>query len=68
MHLSKEQAYKAMFYYLENLYEMTKSDDLGGFLGGLILLQDGSTADPAVWSDWEQAVNRVLRETSSTIE
>lgn len=51
MKLTKKQAYMAMFFYLENLYNLTHSDDLGGFLGGIIFLEDGSTADSAAWSD-----------------
>lgn len=62
MHLTKKQAYMAMFYYLENLYQLTGSDDLGGFLGGMVILDDKSPADPAVMSDWEKALNKALKE------
>jgi hypothetical protein len=58
--LSSFQAYKAMYFYLENLYELTKSDDLGGFLGSMSLLQDGKPADAAVWQDWEEAIQKAL--------
>ena len=51
-----KEAYKAMYIYLECLYEMTGSDDLAGFLGGMSTLQDGSLADEAVWGDWLEAV------------
>ena len=60
--LTVEEAYKSMFYYLECLYSMTDSDDLGGFLGGMSLLEDKRTADPAVWEDWISAVNKVKQE------
>lgn len=66
MNLTKKQAYMAMFYYLENLYDMTKSDDLGGFLSGMIMLKDNKPADPAVWSDWEKAVKKALAEISDS--
>ena len=59
--LTTQEAYKAMFYYLEFLYEITKSDDLGGFLGGMSLLEDEKTADPAVWDDWLTAVNKAKK-------
>jgi len=49
--LTIEQAYLAMFYFLEDLYERTHSDDLGGFLGSFRLLNDRKPADPAAWSD-----------------
>jgi hypothetical protein len=58
--LTIEQAYLAMYYFLDDLYERTHSDDLGGFLGGFRLLNDGKPADPAAWSDWMTATNKVL--------
>ena len=48
-----------MFAYLEALWEETKSDDLGGFLGSMSFLADGGTADPAAWSDWLTAVKKI---------
>jgi len=62
MKLTEKQAYLAMFYYLENLYELTSSDDLGGFLGSMMMLKDGTPADPACWSDWQKAIHKVLAE------
>lgn len=56
--LTVRQAYTAMYAYLEHLYQMTNSDDLGGFLGGMSFLPDGATADPAVWDDWLDAVKK----------
>jgi hypothetical protein len=53
-----EQAYASMYYFLENLYSLTKSDDLGGFLGSMSLLADRKPADPAVWNDWLNAVKQ----------
>ena len=53
-----KQAYKAMYLYLEGLYEMTGSDDLAGFLGSMSILEDGKPADGAVWSDWIEAVDK----------
>lgn len=50
-----------MYSFLEAEYELTKSDDLGGLLGSLSFLADGSTADPAMWSAWENACERVSR-------
>lgn len=51
-----------MYYFLDTLYERTNSDDLAGFLGGFRILKDGTTADPAAWGDWEEAVTKVLSE------
>lgn len=57
--LTVRQAYAAMYAYLETLYERTESDDLGGLLGSMSLLEDEGTADPAAWSDWLDAVQKV---------
>lgn len=53
-----EQAYASMYYFLEHLFQLTNSNDLGGFLGGMSLLEDRKTADPAVWNDWLNAVKK----------
>lgn len=57
--LTIREAYLAMIAYLDNLYNMTKSDDLGGFLGDMQIARDGTTMDPAAWYDWLDAVNKV---------
>jgi hypothetical protein len=49
-------AYKAMFKFLDNKYELTKSNGIGDLLGGMSLLDDGSTADAAEWLDWIEAI------------
>ncbi|MEO1211089.1 MAG: hypothetical protein AAFX78_16305 [Cyanobacteria bacterium J06638_20] len=59
MMLNEKDAYLAMFSFLENLYKRTKSDDLGGLLGGMSLLEDGSPADPAMWNDWLASLERL---------
>lgn len=56
--LTLKEAYAAMYAYLQRLYETTGSEDLGGFLGGMSLLEDGEPADPAVWSEWMHAVQQ----------
>jgi hypothetical protein len=56
--LTLREAYAAMYAYLERLYEVTGSDELGGLLGGMSLLGDGTTADPAAWDDWMKAVRK----------
>ena len=58
--LTVEEAYKAMYIYLNNLYEMTNSDDLAGFLGSMTLLEDGKPIDSAIWDDWLMAINDVV--------
>ncbi len=58
--LTKKQAYASMYVYLKAIYERTGSDDLGSLLGGMSLLGDGGTVDPAAWADWEHAVQQVV--------
>ncbi len=58
--LTLHEAYSAMYRFLVHEYEMTGSDEIGGMLGSMSLLEDGGTADPAVWSDWLQSVEKVL--------
>lgn len=57
--LSVLDAYRAMQLFLEDYHRFTGSDDVGALLGGLQLLADGSSADPAAWSDWLNCVQRV---------
>ena len=59
--MTDKQAYAAMFRFLQQMYERTKSDELGGILGSMSLLGDGSPADPAVLHDWAEAVEYALK-------
>ena len=58
--LSSRQAYCAMFEFLRRYYERGPSDEIGGLLGSLSLLADGHSVDPAMISDWTDAVAAVL--------
>ncbi len=58
--LTPELAYQAMYEFLVNLYQRTKSDELGSLLGSMSYLADGETADPAIWKDWMLCVNKIL--------
>jgi len=59
--LTLEEAYCAMFFFLEKWYEMTGSDDIGGLLGSLdwTIWSDAFPIDPAVWGDWLNAVKKM---------
>jgi len=59
--MTDKQAYAAMYYFLEELWKRTKSDDLGNLLGDMSLLPDGSPADAAIVNDWRQAVEYALK-------
>jgi hypothetical protein len=58
--VSTRQAYRAMLIFLERTYDLTRSDDLAGLLGGWQLKVDGETMDPAAWGDWLAAVHSVM--------
>ena len=58
--LTETEAFEAMVLFLEGFYERTQSDDVGALLGQMIILEDGTTADPAAWDDWMRSVHRVL--------
>jgi hypothetical protein len=56
--LTVKEAYAAMYDFLEQVYDRTKSDTLGSLLGDMSTTADGMPADEAVWSDWEQSVEK----------
>ncbi|ANI89335.1 hypothetical protein A9P82_08540 [Arachidicoccus ginsenosidimutans] len=59
--LTDKEAYLAMFYFLESLQSRTNSDDLASYLGDIRLSSyDGKPMDPALWDDWEEAIQQVL--------
>ncbi len=53
-----KEAYIAMFSFLEELYSKYEFEQLGGLLGSLSMLPDGSPADQAMWNDWVKCVQR----------
>ena len=58
--VTPRQAYSAMYIFLEEYYQLTKSDDIGGLLGSMSLLPDGGSADPAILEDWSVALSKAL--------
>jgi hypothetical protein len=58
--LTDKQAYTAMFYFLEKYWEINNSMEIRSLLSDMSLLSDGSTADPAMVSEWQKAVQYVL--------
>ena len=54
--INVKEAYIAMFSFLEELYARYEFDQLGGILGSLSMLPDGSPADQAMWDDWLKCV------------
>ena len=60
--LSPEQAFRAMFVFLDAYHERTAGKaELGDVLGDIQLNEnDRMPADPAAWGDWLAAVGSVL--------
>ena len=56
--LDVRTAYAAMYEFLVGFYERTNSDDVGALLGSMSLLSDGNTADPAIWQDWLDSIDK----------
>lgn len=65
--LTEKQAFLAMVFFLEEYYQQTESHDVGALLGSLQLLEDGMTADPAMWYDWLGVINRTLSNPLETV-
>jgi len=58
--LTQDEAYLAMFAFIEKRYRLTSSDDLAAFLGDMSLMFSGGTADPALQDDWKESVQLAL--------
>jgi len=50
-----------MFAFLEAEYHLAHSGEIGGLLGAMSLLPNGSPADPAVAAQWHKAVQAALK-------
>jgi len=57
--LTEDEAYLAMYTYLERRWNITKSPDLANCLSDMSLLPGGSSADPAIRREWLEAVRLV---------
>ena len=58
--LTSQQAFLAMYSFLEAHYHRSKADDIGALLGSLSLSPSGRSADPTVEGDWENAVRAAV--------
>lgn len=63
--MTPNQAYRAMFIFLDDRYSKLPSDALGALLGELTQLHDGKPADPAIDADWQRAVRLATAEKTS---
>ncbi|HBS48128.1 TPA: hypothetical protein DEO28_03525 [Candidatus Dependentiae bacterium] len=62
MNLNVKEAYNAMVDFLDKYYEKIHSDNVGSFLGCLVLLNDGMPVDIALWEDWIDSVNKMKKQ------
>ncbi|NCT73495.1 MAG: hypothetical protein GXC78_03110 [Chitinophagaceae bacterium] len=58
--LTEKEAYVAMQLFVENVWSMTNDEGLAIMLSSMNILNDGSTADPAYWEDWQDCINKVV--------
>ena len=58
--LTEKEAYMAMFELLRQYYERGRSDEIGGMLGDLSLLNDETSADPAYSVEWKEIVIKII--------
>jgi len=63
--LTKLQAFNTMVKFLDEYYEKTASDFMGGLIDSLYFTVDGGTADPAFWEDWGVALKKILQKQNS---
>jgi hypothetical protein len=59
--LTVDEAYRAMFAFLDEYYARTRSDEVGGLLGSMAInTSDGQPMDLGMWEDWVAAVALTL--------
>jgi hypothetical protein len=54
--LTPLQGFYAMHLFLEQYFYVTSSDSIGALLSCMQFLNDGDTADPVLWIDWQEIV------------
>lgn len=61
--LSKKQAYLAVFYYLDKLYDEEPDEALGDLLSSMnpYLFKNSNSADPATWLDWVKCIDSMTK-------
>jgi len=62
--ITAEEAFKAMILLLEDYYEQSGLEYLGGVLGELIVTSDGRTMDTAAGIKWLESLERATKSNS----
>ena len=65
--ITQLQGFNAVSMLFDIYYVETLSDDLGGILGSMSFLSDGSTADQAMWEVWVEFLDKILEDKSLPI-
>ena len=65
--LTEKQAFQTMVLFLEEFYQRTNSDEIGGLLSDLLMSEEGITADPAAWEDWQNCIQKIIKSKSDNI-
>ena len=55
--MDKHEAYKAMYRFLHKQYSLSEGVLVVDLLSWMALLNEGEPMDPAMWSDWENALS-----------
>jgi hypothetical protein len=58
--LTNLYAFAVMQYFFDKYYWSTLSDDFGSMLGGLMMLENNQTADPAYEKEWFVCVKKIV--------
>jgi len=67
--LTKLQAYNVMIIFLESFFLRNRSEDIGDLLSDSEFFWDGkTTADPASWFKWKQALIVTMKEDSKILD
>lgn len=61
MKLTEKEAYQAMFMFLDHFYSKTDSDELAWMLSSMSFLEDGRTADAAMWEIWLESIDKMKK-------
>ena len=56
-----DEAYAAMFDFIEQIFKRTNADALGALLGSMSTTNDGLPADPAIADEWKRSIDRAKK-------
>jgi len=59
--MNQSEAFLAMYDFLEKYWKRGASEEFAILLGSMSLQPDGKCADPALWNDWIESVQSVIK-------